>query len=95
MMLSKKTYYALKALVALGKANGTVNSPVLIQTLIEQEGLPKKFLESILLSLKQGGFVNSRMGKGGGYYLARHADEDHAWFGVAYNRRAAGATTLC
>ncbi len=74
-MLSKKTYYALKALVALGKAHGNVEHPVLIQTLIDQEGLPKKFLESILVNLKQAGIVKSRMGKGGGYYLARAADE--------------------
>jgi len=44
--------------------------PVLIATLAEQESIPKKFLEQILLKLKNDGFVVSKKGKGGGYSLA-------------------------
>ena len=47
------------------------NKPVLIGQISEMEMIPKKFLEAILLDLKKLGFVNSKQGKGGGYYLAR------------------------
>lgn len=47
------------------------NKPVLIGQISEQEMIPKKFLEAILLDLKKLGFVNSKQGKGGGYYLAK------------------------
>lgn len=68
MMISKKTKYALKALYHLA---GQPNSqPVLISDLAKAENIPKKFLEFILLSLRKGGILQSRIGKGGGYYLA-------------------------
>lgn len=67
-MISKKTKYALKALYHLA---GTPDAqPVLISDLAKAENIPKKFLEFILLSLRKGGILQSRIGKGGGYYLA-------------------------
>jgi len=67
-MISKKTKYALKALIHLaGESN---NGPVLIADLARAENIPRKFLEFILLSLRKGGLLQSKVGKGGGYYLA-------------------------
>jgi Rrf2 family protein len=67
--LSKRTQYSLRALYALTRNYG--NGPVLITTLAEAEAIPKKFLEQILVSLKEAGFVASKKGKGGGYILAQ------------------------
>jgi Rrf2 family protein len=68
-MLSKKSKYAIKALLAL--AEDTSKEPVRIGDLAEQEHIPAKFLEAILLSLRNAGMLQSRKGKGGGYRLAR------------------------
>lgn len=46
--------------------------PLLISDIAKTEKIPKKFLEAILLELKSGGFVNSKKGKGGGYYLIKN-----------------------
>ncbi len=67
-MISKKTKYALKALIHL--AGESINGPVLIADLARVENIPRKFLEFILLSLRKGGLLQSKVGKGGGYYLA-------------------------
>jgi len=66
-MISKKTKYALKALAHL--AEHSSSQPVLISDLAKAENIPKKFLEFILLSLRKGGILQSKIGKGGGYYL--------------------------
>jgi Rrf2 family protein len=71
-MLSKKSKYAIKALLAL--AEHGVEEPMRIADVAEQESLPQKFLELILLDLRNAGVVQSRKGKGGGYLLARPAD---------------------
>lgn len=67
-MITMKTKYALKALAYL--ANAPPDAPVLIAEIAEREDIPRKFLELILAELKQHGFVRSRKGRGGGYYLA-------------------------
>ncbi len=72
-MLTKKTHYALKALVALARQPG--NAPMLVAELAEQEHVPKKFLELILLHLKNQGIVRSKKGRGGGYLLGRPPQE--------------------
>jgi Rrf2 family protein len=72
-MLSKKTKYGLKALSYL--AHQEENVPVLIAEISEAESISKKFLESILLTLKKSGFVASKKGKGGGYYLLKPPSE--------------------
>jgi len=68
-MLSKKSKYAIKALLALAGHSG--EEPVRIADLAKQEQIPKKFLETILLTLRNHGLLQSRKGKGGGYLLAR------------------------
>lgn len=71
-MISKKTIYAFKALIHL--AGTPSGQPVLIADLAKAENIPKKFLEFILLSLRKGGLLQSRIGKGGGYILALPAN---------------------
>ena len=68
-MLTRKGKYGLKAMIALAKEHG--GGPVLIGDLAEQEAIPKKFLENILLALKHRGLVQSRKGPNGGYQLGR------------------------
>lgn len=72
-MLSKKTKYGLQALLTLAREHG--GGPMLIADLAEQERIPRKFLELILLQLKNAGILGSRKGRGGGYFLARHPAE--------------------
>jgi Rrf2 family protein len=67
--ISKRTQYGLKALMALGRRYG--EGPVLIATLAEEERIPIKFLELILLDLKGRGVLESKKGKHGGYLLSR------------------------
>jgi len=68
-MLSKKAKYAIKALLAL--ADRERDEPMRIADLAREEQIPPKFLELILLGLKNSGILQSRKGKGGGYLLAR------------------------
>lgn len=67
-MLSKKTQYAFKALTYLAQQNE--KGPVLIADISKKKKIPLKFLENILLELKRGGILESKKGKGGGYYFA-------------------------
>lgn len=69
-MLSKKTQYALKALGYLAARYG--QGPVLISDISEAKKIPIKFLEAILLELKQHQILDSKKGKGGGYFLVEH-----------------------
>jgi Rrf2 family protein len=68
-MLSRRSKYGLKALFALAAQAG--RGPVLVSELADRDAIPKKFLEAILLDLKRRGIVESKKGKGGGYYLRR------------------------
>lgn len=68
-MLSLKTKYALKALFLLARERGT--GPMLISEIARRERIPKKFLELILLDLKNHGILQSKKGRGGGYELGR------------------------
>ncbi len=68
-MLSKKAKYGLRALLFLAKEYG--QGPVLISEISQREGIPKKFLELILLDLKNKGVLQSKKGKGGGYFLSK------------------------
>ncbi len=72
-MISKKTKYALKALIYLAWEYD--KGPILISDLAKEERIPKKFLELILLTLKNHGILQSKKGKGGGYYLGKHPRE--------------------
>ena len=64
-----KAKYGLRALIYLGEHEG--EGPVLISDLAQRESIPKKFLELILLDLKNHGILQSKKGKGGGYLLGR------------------------
>jgi Rrf2 family protein len=68
-MLSRKSKYAIKALIALAEHGG--EEPVRIADLARDQQIPPKFLELILLELRNQGILRSRKGKGGGYLLAR------------------------
>jgi len=72
-MLSKKTKYAIKALIVLGRNYG--NEPMQIMRIAEEENIPKKFLEQILLEMRNAGILYSKKGAGGGYSLNK-APED-------------------
>lgn len=72
-VISKKSKYALNALLHLTRKNG--EGPVLISTISEEEHVPQKFLETILLDLKNAGILGSKKGKGGGYYLRKEPEE--------------------
>lgn len=71
--LSKRTEYGLRAVVQLARlyTRGYVQS----RDLSHSEDLPNKFLESILLALRRGGFLESKVGSGGGYRLSRSPRE--------------------
>ncbi|MDD2677239.1 MAG: Rrf2 family transcriptional regulator [Methylacidiphilaceae bacterium] len=73
MVLTRRSKYALRALVYLARARG--KGAVLIGEIAGKERIPKKFLEAILLELKNKGVLESRRGKGGGYQLAEPADQ--------------------
>ena len=68
-MISNETKYSLKALIYLARRYD--QGPILIADLAQEENIPKKFLEAILLALKNNALLQSKKGKGGGYYLAR------------------------
>ncbi len=69
MRLSKRTEYGLRAVVQLAKL--WPRNFVQAKDLSQQEELPNKFLEAILLALRRGGFLESKVGSGGGYRLSR------------------------
>src|SRR6202012_2530177 len=72
-MLSQKSRYALKALLVLAARADT--GPMQISDIAETAGLPRKFLEQILLELKKPGIVRSHRGRLGGYSLGRAAKD--------------------
>ncbi|MCG2460566.1 Rrf2 family transcriptional regulator [Flavobacteriaceae bacterium F89] len=72
-MLSKKTKYGLKALAYLASQEN--KQPRQISEIAEHENISQKFLESILLTLRKTGFLGSKKGKGGGYYLIKEPSE--------------------
>ena len=75
MKLSKRGEYALRALIQLGIARSTGRELVQIGELAEKENLPIKFLEQILTQLKEAGYVESKRGKLGGYFLKKPMDQ--------------------
>lgn len=73
IMLSKKCKYAIHALVYLAEKYD--QGPVQIQEISDQKHIPKKFLEAILLELRRSKILQSKKGKGGGYYLYRKPED--------------------
>jgi Rrf2 family protein len=72
-MLSKKTKYGIKALTFLARQEN--QNPIQIAEIAKEEHISIKFLESILLVLRHSGFLGSKKGKGGGYYLIKDPKE--------------------
>ncbi|WP_300441283.1 Rrf2 family transcriptional regulator [Christiangramia sp.] len=72
-MLSKKTKYGIKALAYIARKKD--RKPVQASEISESENISQKFLESILLELRKSGFLGSKKGKGGGYYLIKEPEE--------------------
>ncbi len=73
MDVSLKGEYALRAVFELSCQSGP--EPIKIARIAESQKIPQKFLELILAQLKQGGYLGSRRGADGGYFLARPADQ--------------------
>jgi|SRR5690625_1995871 len=72
-MLSNKTKYGIKALIHIHKNKEEV--PISISKIAEKENIPRKFLETILLTLRKGKILGSKKGKNGGYYLLKNPEE--------------------
>lgn len=72
-MLSKKTQYAFKALMYLSQQ--VQDGPILIAEISRKKKIPLKFLENILLEMKKEGILDSKKGKGGGYFLAKKPED--------------------
>jgi len=76
MRLSKRGEYGLRAMISLAEAQkDSPTGMVQIKEISAREQIPSKFLEQILLALKNAGLVHSKMGVGGGYYLAKPPKE--------------------
>ncbi|MEI2777589.1 MAG: Rrf2 family transcriptional regulator [Tetrasphaera sp.] len=75
MNISARTDYAIRALLTLAASQADGSGPVSADALAGAQGLPKKFLEAILLDLRRGGLVSSRRGSAGGYQLAAPAEQ--------------------
>jgi len=76
MRLSKKGEYAVRALVEIGfESHVRPNSLIQISTVAQRTNIPEKFLEQILLALRNGGVLKSKRGVEGGYSLAKGPDE--------------------
>ncbi len=76
MRLSKRGEYGLRAMIVLASPGPDGRIPIVqIRDISEREKIPSKFLEQILLSLKNSGLLHSKMGVGGGYYLAKPAKD--------------------
>jgi Rrf2 family iron-sulfur cluster assembly transcriptional regulator len=73
MNLTKKSSYGLIAAIELASASST--SPQSATSIAERYSLPVSFMEKILHELRQGGLVNSKQGRTGGYFLARPASD--------------------
>lgn len=74
MRLTKRGEYALRALIDLGIAQEAGRELVQIAEIADYEHIPIKFLEAILVELKEEGLLDSKRGKHGGYFLARPMD---------------------
>jgi Rrf2 family protein len=74
MRLTKRSEYALRAMIDLGIAQASGRPLIQIGELAKRENLPVKFLEAILVELKEAGYLESKRGKAGGYFLKQPMD---------------------
>jgi Rrf2 family protein len=73
-MLSSRAKYALRACIHLADRDNDDEAWVLSADIAQTEDIPKKFLEAILVELRDHGIVESRRGRYGGYRLAHPAE---------------------
>jgi Rrf2 family protein len=73
-MLNRKTRYAIKALMHIARTTA-LQQPSSVAQISEASNIPNKFLEAILSDLKTAGYVVSKKGSAGGYYLQQSADQ--------------------
>lgn len=74
MKLSKRGEYALRALIDLGIARESGQPLLRAQEIVARENLPKGFLDQILMQLRKAGYVGTKRGKHGGYFLSKPMD---------------------
>jgi len=77
MNLTRKGEYALRSLIKLGLAQELGKPHLNATDLAGSEQLPLKFLEQVLFALRTGGFIDTKRGKYGGYFLAKPMEEMH------------------
>ncbi|PJN95965.1 Rrf2 family transcriptional regulator [Amaricoccus sp. HAR-UPW-R2A-40] len=70
-MLSLKTKYAIKALMTLAEESAAGGATLRIEEIAERGGAPKRFLEHILIELRNAGYIGSRRGRIGGYFIIK------------------------
>ena len=70
-MITQKTKYALKAMMVLADAAASGNNALRIEEIAQRSATPKRFLEQILLQIRNAGMISSRRGRAGGYILTR------------------------
>ncbi len=75
MQVSARADYALRAAAELARTAAEGTGPLKGERISEEQGIPKKFMENILLDLKHSGIVRTQRGATGGYWLARPAEE--------------------
>lgn len=74
MKISTRARYGLRAMVDLAEHGGD-GAPLMMRAIAEQQGLSKRYLDNIFVTLRQVGMVRSVRGASGGYRLAREAGE--------------------
>ncbi len=74
-MISQKTKYALKALIELADESASGGHALTIEEIASRSGAPKRFLEHIMLDLRNAGYVGSRRGRAGGYVLIKRPED--------------------
>ncbi|MEK9173675.1 MAG: Rrf2 family transcriptional regulator [Patescibacteria group bacterium] len=75
MKLSRKTYYGLRACLALAQSHETLS----IQAISDREGIPFGYLEKILQNLRKANIVEAKKGTTGGYTLSRQPEDISVW----------------
>lgn len=74
-MISQKTKYAIKALIELADETAAGGYALTIEEIAQRSGAPKRFLEHIMLELRNAGYVGSKRGRAGGYVLIKKPDD--------------------
>jgi Rrf2 family protein len=74
MRLSKRGEYGIRSMIFLAR-NASAGELIQLKQISSKENIPTKYLEQIMLALRHAGLLHSRLGIGGGYYLAKAPSE--------------------